>query len=367
MDEFTLVAVLAGLLGVTATEFPALRERSSVTAVAAGVVAAAASTAVVLLAAGRTDTFTLIGHMSRLVFVVAPAVTALTVLRRRPTGFGRMDVAALTVATGVVAIGIYAVHVEPFWLRVDRPQVVVEMAGTGSVRIAVLADLQTDGVGDHEREAVASIMAGEPDIIVVAGDVFQGSDTQFEAALADLRGLLLRLNAPHGVYFVEGDSDRWDRADAMLADTGITRLDNRIVELEAGGRTVRLGGNRLDHASAPAAAMRSRLAASDRDDLVVLVSHRPDAVLDLPVASAVDLTIAGHTHGGQVQLPWFGPLLTLSDVPRAVAGGGLHEVDQNRIYVSTGVGVERAPAPRLRFLARPSVALIDVVPDDVPG
>ena len=83
------------------------------------------------------------------------------------------------------------------------------------------------------------------------------------------------------------------------------------------------------------------------------MSHRPDTVLELPPDSRVDLTVAGHTHGGQIVLPGFGPLVTLSDVPRSVARGGLHTVDGNRIYVSPGVGLQRGQAPQVRLFSPP--------------
>ena len=72
----------------------------------------------------------------------------------------------------------------------------------------------------------------------------------------------------------------------------------------------------------------------------------------------MDLTIAGHTHGGQVRIPFFGPPITLSRVPRRVAGGGLHELQGNAIYVSRGVGCERASAPRVRLNCPPEVSLL---------
>lgn len=90
----------------------------------------------------------------------------------------------------------------------------------------------------------------------------------------------------------------------------------------------------------------------------LLVAHRPDAVLRLSPATRVDLVVSGHTHGGQLQLPLVGPLTTASHVPRAVAAGGLHEIDGRRIYVSRGIGVERGQAPRLRFGAPPEVAIL---------
>jgi len=93
-------------------------------------------------------------------------------------------------------------------------------------------------------------------------------------------------------------------------------------------------------------------------DIRILLAHRPDAVLDLPPRARTDLVVAGHTHGGQIQLPLVGPPLLFSDVPRRVGAGGLHELDGRRIYVSRGLGVERGRAPRLRLNAPPEITLL---------
>jgi predicted MPP superfamily phosphohydrolase len=98
----------------------------------------------------------------------------------------------------------------------------------------------------------------------------------------------------------------------------------------------------------------------DDGTIRILVAHRPDAVLDLAPDSRVDLTVAGHTHGGQIVLPGFGPLVTFSGVPRHVGAGGLHEIDGNPIYVGTGVGLERGQAPQVRLFCRPSIGIVEL-------
>ncbi len=269
--------------------------------------------------------------------------------------------AVVALALLPVPVGIYATHVEPYRLRVDRLTVVVDAdrAGDDEVTVGVLADLQTAGVGAHERRAVDELMAARPDIVLLPGDLFQGDLT--DRHLAEMRELLGRLDAPGGVFFVRGDSDGRDGgpADRILDRLDITVLVDEVAEVVVGDRTVRIGGTGLDYDSRRARAVKDDLAATPDDGAVtILVSHRPDTVLDLPADSRVDLTVAGHTHGGQIVLPVLGPIATLSAVPRAVGRGGLHDLDGNSIYVSPGVGLERSGAPQVRFLSRPAVGIL---------
>src|SRR5690606_31801463 len=97
---------------------------------------------------------------------------------------------------------------------------------------------------------------------------------------------------------------------------------------------------------------------SDRYHIVL--GHRPDFALGSVDA---DLLLAGHTHGGQVQIPGFGPLVTLSNIPRAWAAGTVVSLDDDTtLVVSRGLGMERGVAPRLRFLCRPELVILDLVP-----
>ena len=83
-------------------------------------------------------------------------------------------------------------------------------------------------------------------------------------------------------------------------------------------------------------------------------------IFDLKPSSRINLVVAGHTHGGQVVVPGFGPPITLSGVPRAVAAGGLHAMNGNRIYVSRGAGCEQGQAPRIRLFCPPEVSILEV-------
>ena len=91
----------------------------------------------------------------------------------------------------------------------------------------------------------------------------------------------------------------------------------------------------------------------------IVMGHSPNFSLGTQEG---DLLIAGHTHGGQVQLPLIGPLMTLSRVPRRWASGVTPLGDGRTLVVSRGVGMERGAAPQLRFLCRPQIVVIEIVP-----
>lgn len=265
----------------------------------------------------------------------------------------------------MIPIGIHATWIEPFRLQLERARVAVSPRRTGkdAVRIGILTDLQTNRVTDYERSAVDRLMAEKPDVILLPGDVFQGSSEEFEATKLALRELLGRLSAPGGVYLVLGDTEGAGThlQREILPYTNVRLVWNDVVHFEVGDRRVTLGGVELQYASRPAQEVVEKLEADEcDDDLRILLAHRPDVALGLRRGSRIDLVIAGHTHGGQIVVPGFGPLMTLSSVPRHIAGGGLHEINGNPIYVSRGVGWERGHAPRIRFFCPPEVSLVEV-------
>jgi uncharacterized protein len=293
--------------------------------------------------------------------VVAPlaALLALVVLGRRPGG--RL-VRLGAVATCLLApVGAYASLIEPERLVVERAELDLpaDRAGSAPLRVGVLADLQFERLGDHEREAVEALMRERPDVILLAGDYHQGDGESLARELPALRRLMARLRAPGGVFAVHGDCEGADEARRVTAGTGVRLLVNEVARRRVRGRSISVAGLERDYWSTAAARTARELEGGPgRRDVRLLLSHRPDAVYLLERHSRVDLVVAGHTHGGQVQLPLVGPLTIASRVPRHVGAGGLHELGGRALYVSRGVGVERGQAPRLRLGAPPEVAIL---------
>lgn len=258
-------------------------------------------------------------------------------------------------------VGVYATFIEPFRLQAETVSVVLpsERAVGPPIRVGVLADLQTDRITEYEHEAVTQLLALNPDLIVLPGDLFHGSVAELDAALPALHALLSRLEAPGGVFFVPGNTDWTSHLETVVEGTGVELLLDDVRHLEIHGRPVMLGGVDIAiRSNLGGPVIRTLEDTPGTDDIRILVAHFPDWIYELRPQSRVDLTISGHTHGGQVRIPFFGPPIVLSSVPRRVGGGGLHELDGRRIYVSRGVGLERGQAPRIRFLTPPCVSVL---------
>lgn len=276
---------------------------------------------------------------------------------------GRVATVGAVVVMLAAPLGFYTTHIEPYAVSVERVALALrsERAGDDVVRVGVVADLQTTEIGGYEQHAVRLLDEADPDIVLVGGDLFQGTPRQFRDNRGALRDLFTGIDAPGGVYVVEGDTDDAQTLADLFAGTSVTYLWNEVVETQVGDRTVRiagLGNNRGRDYRAGVAAI-DELTAAPQSAVTIALGHRPDWVFDVP-EGRVDLVVAGHTHGGQIQVPFIGPLMTLTEVPREIAAGGLHELDGTPLYVSRGVGHEQQGAPQIRFLAPPNVGLIEL-------
>ena len=311
-------------------------------------------------------------HLTYLALVIvipllAAGLLAMEHLQRSAARPLRLTLPVRSIAAACViggpAAGYYSTYVEPFRLQLEQVDCVVptERAGHQPVRIGVLADLQTSEVTDYERSAIQLLMDQKPDLIVIPGDLFQGWPSQFRDQLPHMRELLSQLHAPGGVFFVLGDCDSAARVHALLDGlNNIRTLVNEIAAIDVKDRTITIGGTELLMTSQARSMIHRLQNLPGTDDIRIVLSHRPDSVLELAPDSRVDLVIAGHTHGGQVVVPGYGPPLTLTHVPRTIAAGGLHQHNGNHIYVSRGVGRERGQAPSVRFFCPPEITVLSV-------
>ncbi len=269
------------------------------------------------------------------------------VLRRR-----HKETACFLAAAGVllVVVAIDAFLIEPHWLEVTRHR--IPAAIPRATRIVVMADIQTDAVGRYEKSVFRTVLDLEPDLILLAGDYLHiSSSEQRREAQDQLRRYLhaIRFGAPLGVFAVEGNTDSGDWA---------TIFQGLPVTVVTSTQTFDVGSFQVTGLGVHDSFNQDfRLAAGSKYHVVV--GHSPDFALG---EVSADLLVAGHTHGGQVRVPFYGPVVTLSQVPRDWAAG-LSQLDGGRtLLVSRGIGMERGDAPRLRFMCRPEIVVVDLYP-----
>lgn len=253
---------------------------------------------------------------------------------------------ALLLLTATWSMGI-----EPRWLEVSNPRI-TSPALDRPVKLALVADLQTDRWGRFERGIFDRVDAWQPDLVLFAGDYLQPDGMpEFNELLPDLQRAVTRTcsAAELGCVAVRGDVDpeEWP---LIFAPAG-----GRAVEEST---TMELGPLTLT-ALSPADARSSDPPVPATDRFHVVLGHAPDFAT---AGLGADLLLAGHIHGGQVRLPGLGPLLTLSRVPRAWATGRTELPTGGTLYVSRGLGMERGDAPRLRMFCRPELVLVELQP-----
>ena len=191
-------------------------------------------------------------HVVWLDLVVALPLAALLLLvlvrRRSRRPLRGLQLAALAVAF-LAPVGAYASFVEPERLELERAELALpaERASERPLRIGLLADIQCEEVGPHEREAVERLMAERPDLILLSGDYHQGAPAKLERELPALRGLFGHLEAPGGVFAVQGDSESVDEVRRIAAGTGVRVLADEIARVRVGNRRVSIAGLNRDY------------------------------------------------------------------------------------------------------------------------
>lgn len=290
-----------------------------------------------------------------------PALAFGRTLLRRREGEPAVAGTAGRVAAGLwlaasLGIGGYALAVEPFRIEVERTVIEIDgwPEGREPLRVVVVADVQSPLLTQRERRIPEIVASLEPDLVVIPGDLI-GQSLDLELSIASGRHVASHLEAPLGVYGVNGDVDVFVRGGikTVLEGTGAICIDNRSVVLLDGDLEL-AGFDPLDRAACAAQLERPPLA-----PVRIAVVHRPrysEAIME----AGFDLVIAGHTHGGQIVVPGFGPPMTHSPLPREIGAGGLHAIGDGLLYVSRGVGTEVGFAPPIRFLSPPEISLIEI-------
>jgi predicted MPP superfamily phosphohydrolase len=274
---------------------------------------------------------------------------------------------------------------EPYHLRVEHYTIKTSKVKT-QVKIVFVSDIQTDRISSHEINTLKKIQQQNADLIILGGDYIQTFKGTREQQLPEkFRQMLIDypLTAPLGVYALMGNirDDKVRDAD-LFKDTGIefildsTVFDNLGADKNLGpidfiplGIGDSWGG--LDENDLP-----------DSGNFIVMAGHCPNYAVDgwtnpktgnslsgyRNAAKAPDLMLAGHTHGGQVIIPFYGPLTLWGDerarqIPHNMWSGFFPYSNGGHLLITRGSGLERGWAPRIRLFCPAEISVITIQPE----
>lgn len=201
---------------------------------------------------------------------------------------------------------------------------------------------------DHIKRAVEIANSLEPDLAVLTGD-YVSHDADYISPVAEALG---ELRSEFGTYACLGNHDHWTDAGLvahLFRGEGINVLINEGLRLEARGAAFWLAG--VDDYMAGKTDMPAALRGSFPDELKVLLAHNP-VIFRQSVRAGVDLTLSGHTHGGQVKMR--DPEKRI--LPRRKLSSGLHRRKTSQIYITRGIGTVVLP---VRYQCPPEISLLE--------
>lgn len=248
---------------------------------------------------------------------------------------------------------IYARFIEPNWIQVKHTQYSWDAPLKQPVKIALVADVHVGLFSGHEsqlKKVVEKINEEKPDLVVVAGDWTY----EPEHTLSDELYMLKEIKAP--VYSVNGNHDEGYPGPPVqqllahaLKQNNVMDIEGKIVEFDE----FRLIGVGDLWAGKTDMEMMPKL---PQDKPWIVLSHNPDTVDMVPKLPTRPLMLSGHTHGGQVYIPWLTEYV-LKQISILGHNKGLYSHKTADVYVSVGTGMVGVP---FRFLTRPTVDIIEL-------
>jgi len=240
----------------------------------------------------------------------------------------------------------WGIFVEPY--RIEVTHFTVQGKVDHPLKIAHLTDLHTGGVGRREMRLLELLDQERPDVIIITGDTLT---TGFH--YSRIKPLLSRLHAPLGVWLVRGNWENnapYRDERAFYAQLHVHFLLNEAAPIRP---DVWLAG--LDDPSTGTPNLDEAYFSVPQNVYTILAFHAP-GFFD-QAAGRAPLVLSGHTHGGQVRIP-FVPVFWL---PRDSGQylEGWYEDNGSKMYVSRGIGTSTLP---IRFLCRPELTIITVAP-----
>jgi predicted MPP superfamily phosphohydrolase len=270
-------------------------------------------------------------------------------------------VTALSLLLLLLGVGVWSFFIEPNRLVIHEETIQIdnwpkELSG---LRIAIISDIHTGApfVNDNKlREIVARTNQLNPDLVVLLGDYMSPNSWHSHRVEPEVTAAGLKdLRAPLGVYSVLGNHDWWyngNKVRAAFEQNGIRVLENETSEIKWRNSSFWVVG--LADLWTRPQRIHETLNKVPEGSTIVAITHNPDIFPSLP--RNVQILLAGHTHGGQVNFPIIGRPIEPSDFGQRYAAGHVFE-DGHHLFVTTGIGTSILP---IRFRVPPEIVLLTI-------
>lgn len=267
---------------------------------------------------------------------------------------GWLERSAFFLGSGVVGffLLVYAGWIEPRRLTVASFQLALVEQPKTTLRIVFLSDFHAGaykGKRFYER-VTRCVQHVRPDLVILGGDLVE----EYAESVRDLSSLA-HVKARYGRFFLLGNhdfSDHPDRVASRMQRWGYENLTNRLIHIEADGRSCELIGLDETWHGSP----KIELLRTPHTKPRIVIVHEPDGLLDVHPGDA-DVVVMGHTHGGQVRLPFFG---IVHPMPQRISKSfdrGLKEWRGIPVIISQGLG---EATTRLRFGCPPQIVVMEI-------
>lgn len=280
----------------------------------------------------------------------------------------RRDILRLLKFIGLDAIllaiggGLYMREYEPSWVEIkevslELPRLARPFSG---LRMAQISDLHFGGwmTIEYMIDILRMVVDQSPDLVVITGDFVMGYANNHEPHMIEnldqLADVLKILSGQFPTLGVLGNHDYWFNRDSvinMLHRAGIMELNNSVHTLELGSEMLHIAG--VDDVMERHARMDLVLSQLPEEGCAILLAHEPDYADISARTGRFDLQLSGHSHGGQVVLPFIGPPV-LPNLARKYPSG-LYKVMNMYQYTNRGVGMT---TPYVRLNCRPEITVL---------
>lgn len=230
-----------------------------------------------------------------------------------------------------------------------------------SVNLVIVSDIHDNQLGENNKDLISQINSLSPDVILVVGDIVN-SDSKDSKIVTNL---MKQLCENYKVFYSLGNTDidymkrGTSNLEKELEDVGVTVLDNEYKDINLNGNKIRIGGmyayafglngnNNVDKNTMEEGVFDFLNDFQDTDNYKIMMAHRPDSFIfgNASKVRNIDLVVSGHTHGGQVVLPFVGGLYGGDQGWFPQYDKGLFDLNKIKFLITSGLGSGKQKLPR---------------------